>query len=109
MLAKTTKLPSEKMNTSDNFRAKLVFKLHTNGMGTQRMRVSIKVSEYVPNMQELEEATCNDIWHTCCNKGSLKLNTLPRYEGIPRLSYGIALKDRDEDDGSAPANRKKSE
>lgn len=46
MLAKTTKLPSEKMNSSDSRRGMVVFNPHTKGAGTQRMRISIKVSEH---------------------------------------------------------------
>lgn len=59
-------------------------------------------------MREIEETTCNDIRHTRRNERSLKRDTFPRHERIPCFSYGVALKDRDEDDGAAPANREET-
>jgi hypothetical protein len=43
MLAKTTKLPSEKMNISDMRRYRLVWSRHTNGIGKQSIKESVKM------------------------------------------------------------------
>jgi hypothetical protein len=43
MLAKTTKLPREKINISDMRRYKFVWSRHTKGIGKQSIKISVKM------------------------------------------------------------------